>query len=220
MLETLPVDPVQPELMLRTPQDALKQATVLAVGPGLGQSMQAAELLTQALDHDLPCIIDADGLNLLAQSPLLQRQCATSAVSQRLTFITPHPAEAARLLDSTPADVQADRLSAALLLARRFNAHVALKGCGTVVAAPDGRWFINTTGNPGLASAGSGDVLTGMLAALLAQQWSPLEALLGAVHLHGAAADACVSAGHGPVGLTAGELIYPARQLLNNWIAA
>lgn len=220
MLETLPVDPMQPELMLRTPQDAQKQATVLAIGPGLGQSMQAGVLLAQALDHDLPCIIDADGLNLLAQSPLLQRQFATSAVTQRLTFITPHPAEAARLLDCTPADVQADRVSAALMLARRFNAHVALKGCGTVVATPEGLWFINTTGNPGLASAGSGDVLTGMLAALIAQHWPPLEALLGAVHLHGAAADTCVSAGHGPVGLTAGELIDPARQLLNNWIAA
>lgn len=215
--ETLAVDPLQPELMLRTPQDALKRATVLAVGPGLGQSMQAGEMLVQALEHDLPCVIDADGLNLLAQSPLLQRQCATAAVTQRLTFLTPHPAEAARLLGSTAQEVQADRLSAARLLARRFTAYVALKGCGTIVAAPDGRWFINTTGNPGLASAGSGDVLTGLLAALLAQQWTPLEALLGAVHLHGAAADACVATGHGPVGLTAGELIDAARRLLNDW---
>ncbi len=78
-------------------------------------------------------------------------------------------------------------------MARRLHAHVALKGCGTLIATPDGRWFINTTGNPGLASAGSGDVLTGMLAALLAQGWPALEALLGAVHLHGAAADACVA---------------------------
>lgn len=220
MLEPLAVDPVQPELMLRTPQDALKQATVLAVGPGLGQSMQAGELLAQVLDSTLPLVIDADGLNLLAQAPHLQRQCEQRAVSQRLTFVTPHPAEAARLLGSTPQDVQADRLSAALLLAKRLNAHVALKGCGTVVAAPDGRWYINTNGNSGLASAGTGDVLTGMLAALLAQPWSPLEALLGAVHLHGAAADACVAAGQGPIGLSAGELIDPARRLLNNWIAA
>jgi len=222
MLEngTLSVDPVQPELMLRTPEDALKMATVLAIGPGLGQSLQAGELLAQALERDLPRVIDADGLNLLAQSPLLQRECA---VSPAPTFITPHPAEAARLLGSTTEAVQANRLAAALELARRFNAHVALKGCGTVVAAPGGRWFINTTGNPGLASAGSGDVLTGMLAALLAQHWPPVEALLGAVHLHGAAADACVAAGHGPIGpigLTAGELIDPARHLLNDWIAS
>lgn len=218
MLDVLTVDPLQPELMLRKPEDALSMATVLAIGPGLGQSMQAGELLTQVLDSALPRVIDADGLNLLAQSPLLQRKCA---VSPAPTFITPHPAEAARLLGSTTEAVQADRLTAALQLAKRLNTHVALKGCGTIIAMPDGRWFTNTSGNPGLASAGSGDVLTGMLAALLAQHWPPLEAILAAVHLHGAAADACVTAGHGPngpIGLTAGELIAPARRLLNDWI--
>lgn len=214
MLEALAVDPMQPELMLRTADAALELATVLAIGPGLGQSLQAGELLAQALDRGLSCVIDADGLNLLAQLPLLQRKCA---VSQSPTFITPHPAEAARLLGSTTTAVQADRIAAALQLAKQLNAYVALKGCGTVVATPDGRWFINTTGNPGLASAGSGDVLTGMLAALLAQHWPPLEALLAAVHLHGAAADACVAAGQGPIGLTAGELIDPARRILNEW---
>jgi hydroxyethylthiazole kinase-like uncharacterized protein yjeF len=216
MLEALAVDPVQPELMLRKPEDALNMATVLAIGPGLGQSMQAGELFAQAFERKLPCVIDADGLNLLAQSPLLQRQCA---VSPAPTFITPHPVEAARLLSSTTAAVQADRLTAALQLAKRLNAFVALKGCGTIVATPDGRWFINTNGNPGLASAGSGDVLTGMLAALLAQHRTPLEALLAAVHLHGAAADACVAAGQGPIGLTAGDLIDPAQRILNDWIA-
>jgi hydroxyethylthiazole kinase-like uncharacterized protein yjeF len=216
MLETVAVDPMQPELMLRTADEALGLATVVAIGPGLGQSLQAGELLVTALDRDLPRVIDADGLNLMAQSPLLQRECA---VAPAPTFLTPHPAEAARLLGSTTEAVQADRVAAALELARRLNAHVALKGCGTVVAAPDGRWFVNTTGNPGLASAGSGDVLTGMLAALLAQHWPPLEALLAAVHLHGAAADACVAAGQGPIGLTAGELIDPARRILNDWTA-
>ncbi len=220
MLETVAVDPMQPELMLRGTDEALGLATVLAIGPGLGQSLQAGELLARVIDIPLPRVIDADGLNLLAHSPMLQRRCATSAVAPAPTFITPHPAEAARLLDSTTAAVQADRLAATLELAGRLNAHVALKGCGTVVAAPDGRWFINTTGNPGLASAGSGDVLTGMLAALLAQHWPPLEAMLAAVHLHGAAADACVAAGQGsigPIGLTAGELIDPARRILNDW---
>jgi len=214
MLEAIPVDPVQPELMLRKPEDALSLATVLATGPGLGQSMQAGELLARVIGSPLPRVIDADGLNLLAQSPLLQRECA---VAPAPTFITPHPAEAARLVGSTTEAVQADRVAAALELARRLNAHVALKGCGTVLAAPDGRWFINTTGNPGLASAGSGDVLTGMLAALLAQHWPPLEAMLAAVHLHGAAADTCIAAGQGPIGLTAGELIDPARRILNDW---
>jgi hydroxyethylthiazole kinase-like uncharacterized protein yjeF len=142
------------------------------------------------------------------------------AVRPAPTFLTPHPAEAARLLDCSTADIQADRLAAARELSRCLHTYVALKGCGTVIATPDGRWFINTTGNPGLATAGSGDVLTGMLTALLAQNWPSLEAMLGAVHLHGAAADACVAAGRGPMGLTAGELIDPARNILNGWIAA
>ncbi len=215
MLERLPVDPGQPELMLRTADEAPGLATVLAVGPGLGQSPEARALLIRALGSGLPQVIDADGLNLLAQEPsLLTRRAASPAPS----LLTPHPAEAARLLGCSSAEVQADRVAACLELARRFGAHVALKGCGTVIAAPDGRWFINTTGNAGLASAGSGDALTGMLAALLAQGWPPLEALLGAVHLHGAAAGACIAAGRGPVGLTAGELIDPARKLLNDWI--
>ncbi|WP_284155497.1 NAD(P)H-hydrate dehydratase [Sulfuricystis multivorans] len=216
MLETLAVDVMQPELMLRSPDDALRLASVLAIGPGLGQSPSAEALLAQVFDCDLPLIIDADGLNLLAKIPQLQRKCA---VSPAPTLLTPHPAEAARLLGCLPGAIQADRVTAALELAKRFSAHVALKGCGTVVAAPDGRWFINQSGNPGLASAGSGDVLTGMLAALLAQHWPPLEALLAAVHLHGVAADACVAEGRGPVGLTATELIDAARRTLNRWIA-
>lgn len=217
MLEPLAIDPVQPELMLRSADEAMHLASVLAIGPGLGQSQQASELLGKALACGLPCIIDADGLNLLAQSSLLQRQCAVASAP---TFITPHPAEAARLLDCSTESVQSDRLAAALELARRFNAHVALKGSGTILVAPDGRWFINTNGNPGLASAGSGDVLTGLLAALAAQHLPPLDALLAAVHLHGAAADDCVAAGRGLIGLTAGELIDPARRLLNEWTYA
>lgn len=216
MLEPLAVDAVQPELMTRSPAEALQAATIVAIGPGLGSSVQAGELLAQTLARPVPRVIDADGLNLLAQSSLLQRQCA---VAPAPTLITPHPAEAARLLDTTVAIVQRDRLAAALQLARRLNAHVVLKGCGALIAAPDGRWFVNTSGNPGLASAGSGDTLTGMLAALLAQGMPPLEAMLAAAHLHGAAADCCVAAGQGPVGLCAGELIDPARHLLNEWIS-
>lgn len=216
MLERLPVDLGQPELMLRAPDDALAAATTIAIGPGLGQSMKAGEWLTRTLESSLPLVLDADALNLLAEVTLLQRMLA---VRPAPTFLTPHPAEAARLLGTRTEDIQSNRLSAARELARRFKAHVALKGCGTIVVAPDGRWFINTTGNPGLATAGSGDVLTGMLAALLAQHWTPLEALLGAVHLHGAAADACTANGHGPIGLTASELIAPARNILNGWIA-
>jgi hydroxyethylthiazole kinase-like uncharacterized protein yjeF len=216
MLAHLAVDTEQPELMLRTPQEAMDAATVLAIGPGLGQSAAAGELLAQALGSSVPLIVDADALNLLAKDTASMRKIA---VRPAPTFLTPHPAEAARLLECPTAEIQADRLAAARELAKRLHVNVALKGCGTIIVAPDDRWFINTTGNPGLATAGSGDVLTGMLAALLAQGWPALEALLAAVHLHGAAADACAANGQGPVGLAAGELIAPARRILNNWIA-
>ncbi len=107
---------------------------------------------------------------------------------------------------------------AAIDIARRLRIHVALKGAGTVCALPDGRSFINTSGNPGMASAGMGDVLSGMLGALLAQGLDAERALLLGVYLHGAAADEAVAKGLGPVGLTASEVIEKARQLLNRWV--
>jgi len=215
-LEGLAIDPQQPELMLRDPDSVFALATCLAIGPGLGQSAAALSLLRRTLACDLPLIIDADALNLLAEHPVLIGQLARRAAP---SLLTPHPAEAARLQGTEVAAIQADRCRAALALAKRCNAGVVLKGCGSVVAFPDGRWFINTTGNPGLASAGTGDVLSGMAIALLAQGWPADKALLAAVHLHGAAADACVAAGSGPIGLTASELIGQARRMLNAWIA-
>ncbi len=116
--------------------------------------------------------------------------------------------------------VQADRVGAALELAQHFKAHVALKGCGTIVAHPDGRWRINATGNPGLASGGTGDVLAGMMGALLAQGWPAAAAVSAAVWLHGAAADELAARGDGPIGMTAGELISVARSQLNRLIHA
>lgn len=224
LLEPLVVDPQQPELMLRTPQDALQHATAAVIGPGFGQTDVALAILRRVTSAgalrpfgSFPLLLDADALNLLASHPVLAHAVARRTAP---TILTPHPAEAARLLATTVAEVQADRVAAALKLAQRFNAHVALKGCGTVLAHPDGRWRINTTGNPGLASAGSGDVLTGMAGALLAQGWPAQAALSCAVQLHGAAADARVAENIGPIGLTASELIPAARHLLNRWIAA
>ena len=216
MLEQLAVDPSQPELMLRAADEVFVLSTCLAVGPGLGQSAAALSLLRRAVAADLPLLLDADALNLLAAHPVL---AGTVARRSAPTLLTPHPAEAGRLLGSDADAVQADRVSAALELARCFNAATVLKGCGSIVALPDGRWFINTTGNPGLASAGTGDVLCGMAVALLAQGWPAAEALLASVQLHGAAADACLAEGIGPLGLSASELIAPARHLLNHWIA-
>ncbi|WP_091937354.1 NAD(P)H-hydrate dehydratase [Propionivibrio dicarboxylicus] len=210
------LDPCQPELMLRRP-DALHDAAMsaLACGPGLGTSIAAKEQLVAALRQDIPLVLDADALNLLA------RECdlpVAVALRQAPTLLTPHPAEAARLLERSVEAIQSDRIGAAQEIAERFNALVALKGCGTVLAHPDGQWRINANGNPGLATAGSGDVLTGIIVALLAQGWDADAALAGGVHLHGAAADRLVDEGLGPVGLTAGELIDSARYCLNDWI--
>jgi hydroxyethylthiazole kinase-like uncharacterized protein yjeF len=213
MLERLAVDFEQPELMLRPAGEIPSLATVLAIGPGLGQSNAALDLLRRAVASDLPLVIDADALNLLADHPVLIN---TIVRRDAPTLLTPHPAEAARLLDSDTATVQADRLGSARELARRSGAGIVLKGCGSIVVA-DGRWAINTSGNPGMASAGHGDVLTGIIAALLAQGWPAGAALAGAVHLHGVAADACAN-DSGTVGIAASDVIGMARRTLNAWM--
>ena len=217
MLEHLAVDCLQPELMLRPADAVLDQATCLAVGPGLGTSAAALALLRGALQRQLPLLLDADALNLLASHPALQRQVLRR---QAPTLLTPHPAEAARLLCCSVEHIRGDRLSACRSLAARFQAGVVLKGCGSIIAFPDGRWFINCTGNPGLASAGTGDVLTGIAAAFLAQNIAADQALLAAVYVHGAAAEACVEAGLGPTGLCASDIIPAARQVFNSLLSA
>ncbi len=215
-------DPVHPELMMR-PTDDVLQADVLVVGPGAGRSPTATSLslfernlLPATAETGKPLVLDADALNALAYNEALARVVADRGAD---TILTPHPAEAARLLQASSDDVQGDRLAAALELARRYAAHVVLKGAGSICAHPDGRWSINATGNPGLASGGTGDVLAGMIGALLCQGLDAARALEYAVCLHGAAADALSAAGHGPVGLTASELMRAARTLLNEWIA-
>lgn len=211
------LDPQQPELMLRYPDSlANLELSALACGPGLGQSADARSLLHAAIGRDIPLILDADALNLIASEGELSMALATRSAD---TVLTPHPAEAARLLDCSVVTIQADRVAAAQELASHFNAIVALKGCGTIIASPDGNWLLNTSGNPGLASAGTGDVLTGMIAALSAQGWPASMATAAAVNLHGAAADQQVAQGTGPIGLTAGELIDGARRCLNAWCA-
>jgi hydroxyethylthiazole kinase-like uncharacterized protein yjeF len=215
LLQALAIDPLQPELMLRPPDDALDSATAAVVGPGLGASNAAVEILRRVASADFPLLLDADALNLVSAHSVLAVHVRRRVAA---TVITPHPAEAARLLATSVEAVQADRVGAALELAQRFKAHVALKGCGTIIAHPDGNWRINTTGNPGLASGGSGDVLSGMAGALLAQGWPAGAAISAAVHLHGAAADTLAAGGDGPIGIAAGELIPVARTLLNRLI--
>ncbi|HMK14960.1 MAG TPA: NAD(P)H-hydrate dehydratase [Burkholderiales bacterium] len=208
------VDPLQPELMLRSPKELLEldYLNCLAVGPGLGQSKEAQHLLVDALKTKLPLVLDADALNLLGADnrPQLLLKRRTAA-----TILSPHPAEAGRLLKRGTAEIQLDRLAAALEMARIFRCHVVLKGAGSICALPDGSWYINSSGNPGMASAGMGDVLTGMIAALIAQGMNAGSAMLLAVYLHGAAADDLVARGIGPAGLTASEVTDAARNLLN-----
>jgi len=208
------LDSAQPELMLRQADEVLKldHLTCLAVGPGLGQSPDAAFYLERALESQLPLVIDADGLNLVATTGQIKHKLKQRTTT---TLLTPHPAEAARLLDCATRDVQHDRVAAAKRIAGEFNCGVVLKGAGSVCAFADQTWAINTSGNPGMASAGMGDVLTGIIAALLAQGADARAALYAGVWLHGAAADALAGGGIGPVGLTAGELIGAARHLVN-----
>ena len=215
------VDLVQPELMLRPVDDALS-AHVLVVGPGAGASHSTTSasmferiVLPAVMNSAKPIVIDADALNAVAVHESLR--AALSTPRKAPTVLTPHPGEAARLLKSDTNAVQADRIGSALEIARRFNAEVVLKGAGSVCASPDGRWAINTSGNPGLASGGTGDVLAGIIGALLCQGLDGAQALRYGVCLHGAAADSLVARGIGPAGLTASEVIVEARALLNAW---
>jgi hydroxyethylthiazole kinase-like uncharacterized protein yjeF len=215
--ERLAVDALQPELMITRPEAALALSSpgCLVVGPGMGGSQRAARLLHAALDAALPLLIDADGLNLLAANPVLQ-----DALRERTapTLLTPHPGEAGRLLGVRAREVQADRMASIRTLTERFGCVVVLKGAGSLIHAPAGRLWHNRTGNPGMAAPGMGDVLSGMIAALVAQGLTTEQAAVLGVYLHGAAGDAAVAAGRGPVGLTAGEVAQTARRLLNRWV--
>ena len=222
------VDPVMPELMLTTAEAVLSLGApgCLVIGPGLGQGTQALTLLKAALKSPLPVLIDADALNLIAAHPVLMRQIARREAA---TLLTPHPGEAARLLGITTDAVQADREAAVRALQQKSRSIVVLKGAGTLIGAPapalspnpspEGRGEIcvwqNATGNPGMAAPGMGDVLAGMIAALIAQGARPIEAACYGVWLHGHAADQCVADGLGPLGLTASEVTLCARSLLN-----
>lgn len=213
--EPLPCDAGQPELMCRGAGDFDLESATLVIGPGLGASSSAAGLLTRAIACDGALLADADALNLIAATPSLRE-----ALAQRKqpAVLTPHPLEAARLLERSVGEVQEDRVLAARELAASLNAVVVLKGSGTVIAAPTGAVVINTTGNPALATAGTGDVLAGLCGSLMAQGWPQWEAALGAVWLHGMAADVLVADGAGPIGLTAGELIPAIRVALNRMV--
>ena len=212
----LPVsyDSQHPELMLHAAPELLAQAAQMqawAAGCGLGQSEQALSWLRQLFisRKNVPLIVDADGLNALACGAVAPTWGRADVV------LTPHPAEAARLLGISTEQVQADRPAAAQSLARQYKAWVVLKGAGSIVCAPDQSWQINLTGNVGLATGGTGDVLTGILVSLLAQGIPTHLAIPAGVWLHGSAADRLVGRGIGPIGLTAGELADAVRDIRN-----
>jgi hydroxyethylthiazole kinase-like uncharacterized protein yjeF len=180
----------------------LQKVSVLVVGPGLGQSSWGRSLLSAAADAALPQVWDADALNLLADEHVsLPRDCV----------MTPHPGEAARLLGISTAQVQADRPGAAHALSKKYTAVVILKGAGSLIASPDGRLALCHQGHPAMATAGLGDVLAGLVGALLAQGMNAFDAACLAVWLH---ANAGAQQGKSGRGLAASDLIPAIRQLL------
>lgn len=221
--KAMAVDAINPEIMLRPAASLAKddELTAIAIGMGLGESKSAAAILLQALKAKRPMVIDADALNLIASNPSIGAAFKAYAARKRAhagpwAILSPHPGEAARLLKTSSGAVQQDRIGSAQKIARKFDSIVVLKGAGSIIARPDGDYFINTSGNPGMASGGMGDALSGMMAAFMAQGLGTLDAALLGVHLHGAAADACLMHGMAPLGLTASEVIFEARTLLNS----
>lgn len=211
-----PYDPPHPELMLhRVDQLSLDKMSAIAMGCGMGTSDHAKKVLIDILALDVALLIDADALNLIATDDALARTVAGRGANGNPCVLTPHPLEAARLLGTDARTVQADRVAAARQLAARYASVVVLKGIGTIVVSPDGRLSINPTGNAALATGGTGDVLGGLIGALLAQKLPPYEAALAGVYLHGLAAETLTAKGEGPAGLTAGELAPKVRNLLN-----
>ncbi len=173
----------------------------LALGPGLGQAKETRNLVKRIIQESpVPMVIDADGLNHLAGDTQILQNLNVPVI------LTPHPGEMARLIQSSAAAVQADRIKSAREFALEFNVHVVLKGAATVIAHPDGSVYLNPTGNPGMAAGGMGDVLTGVIAGLVTQEFSPESATHAGAYLHGAAADTLAQS-IGPVGYLAGEVM-------------
>ncbi len=164
--------------------DLLSGKKCLAIGPGLGEAAETKKLVHRIIkESPVTIVLDADGLNNIAGSTEILKKAKAPLI------LTPHPGEMARLIDSTAGSVQKDRITCARKFAEKFNVHIILKGAKTIIAHPEGNIFINPTGNPGMASGGMGDVLTGIIAGLVAQGLSPESATHTGVYLHGAAAD-------------------------------
>jgi NAD(P)H-hydrate epimerase len=190
------------ESALNAIREALSDKRALAIGPGLGLAAETKALIHKIMrECQIPLVIDADGLNLLAADVKNIKNASAPVI------LTPHPGEMARLLDIKVSQVQQERIKYAHNFAVDNNAHVVLKGARTVIAHPDGRVFINPSGNAGMASGGMGDVLTGVIAGLIVQGLSPEAACHAGVYLHGAAADT-LAQDLGPYGYLAGDVMH------------
>jgi ADP-dependent NAD(P)H-hydrate dehydratase / NAD(P)H-hydrate epimerase len=222
-------DTINPEIMVRAASDVAEEAniTAFAIGMGAGDAKAVKAMLSTILASKKPAVIDADALafvHIESKSTSIDGHFQAKTPEDDRGYLpftsniilTPHPGEAARLLGISSAEVQQNRVTAAREIAQRAAAVTVLKGAGTIIATPRGDYFINTTGNPGMASGGMGDALSGMIAAFLAQGLSVLDAAQLGVYLHGAAADSACHHGMGPLGLTASEVIFEARTLLNS----
>ena len=180
---------------------AIEQRDAAAIGPGLSQQAQTKELVRQLLPKTRkPLVLDADGLNALAEEVVLLRKLPLPII------LTPHPGEMARLIKLSSQDVQQDRERIAREFAKRYRVIVVLKGHETVVASFDGTVYVNETGNPGMASGGCGDVLTGMIVGLLGQRLALFDAARLGVYLHGLAGDLAAK-DRGEIGLIASDLV-------------
>lgn len=173
----------------------------IAIGPGLDVTEGTKKFVKQIIaECEIPLVIDADGLNCIGEnSDILKKRTHP-------TILTPHPGEMARLANTSVASIQHDRVTSARAFAKKVNAHLVLKGAKTIIAHPDGTIYINTNGNPGMASGGMGDVLTGIIGSLVAQGYPPQAASHVGVYIHGAAADT-LSKEYGPVGYIASDVI-------------
>lgn len=185
----------------------LARPSVLVIGPGLGRSAWSEQMLQQATLCNLPLVMDADALNILAADRVVREPRRDNWI------LTPHPAEAARLLGVTTAEIQRDRFAAVRALQQRYCGVIVLKGAGSLICGPDGHISLCAGGNPGMASGGMGDVLAGMIGGLLAQGLDPLDAAQLGVSLHAAAADR--AAGAGERGLLASDLLGILQTLVN-----
>lgn len=209
--------PEHPELMLHDARSIqLANANTIAIGPGLGKSPLATEILKKVLLTNVACVIDADALNLISEDPNL---LSTLKSRQSPTVITPHPGEAARLLKVSSSDIQRNREQALLNLVELTQSIVILKGEGSLLGSPKYSTEICKDGNSGMGSGGMGDTLTGILAALISQgqmhHLSAWDAARLGVQLHATAADSLVKSKTGPIGLTASEVALEVRKLLN-----